>query len=590
MGWWITAAFAQGEGPVDSAEVQRMVDDLQPKVTAYLGRPPIGPLQSGILSRVEVQVAIATPTPAVGTPAPDLPAVQGRVAENVQLAVYVGQTRGLWVVQEAIDELTAHGGVEPALLRPVMRCLLIHELVHAFQHAYGTVPTDGDPDRLAGWNALREGHATAVELELCAAWEGADIARRVAAIHGIDAPGTLDPGATAAPYAWGRSLVRILDGEDPELVWTALAGPPPPWSDIVTDVRPIVGGGWQNPLPVARALRADDPVPTVRSSGLQPLGSLWGDRGGFGLPSVSAGWVVEMPTRVVAVFRTDQPGVAQRLVEKRNEKTQGGGYLLTAGALEGDLEMDRGTLPRLDDRQDVALTLRLDLSPKSGIVGGYHERWVATEYALALVVTRGKAGAGGDDDALDALLDQLPKGPMVEGAMVDLPVLGPWLDGLRARKATVELTPGPQWRLLDAGIAWQRGELAPCGAAFGEVLVPGILRHPEDQAAQAYVCAAAAHETATADRAAVFLGPLPAIPAAIHARGLVDEGRIDDALAILGRTTPTTAEEGRVLTATRVQVAEALRAAGRTTDATQVLATACASSDGPPPEACGSAL
>lgn len=610
--WWWSWAIAHGQAAVtvDGDELDRMVAELYPRVAAHVGRPPAGVLRSGILPLERIRAAVRAPTPVIGARAPSLETVEptSDLVERSRLAVYVGQLRGIYLVQETIESLFATQDLEPGQLRPILRCLVVHELVHALQHAYGGAPTEGRPDLVAGQLALREGHATAVGLELCAAWEGPDTARRVSAIQGVDAVGTLDPASPATPYAWGRSLAEMLIREDPELMWAALVSPPPGWTDIVHDLRPILGGGWEDPAPITAALEVLG-APKARPHPDTPrtLGPILG-AAGFDLPPATAGWFARTGSgAVVAAYRMDGSAalIAARAEQARRQST----FPVELGTMD-PVYVAESEIPRLEKRDDVIRTLRLGLSATH--MPPYRERWVATDHVLALVVTRDTGSANAAVRALEVLLDQLP-GPPGTPTEASLPSLAGWLADVRAHRPSVEATPDPEWRQLDAAAAWQHGVVAPCGPAFGDVLVAGAVREPEAWARAAYDCAAAAQEPGTADRAVVFLEELPAIPAAIHAQALGVATRFDDALAVLDRATPTTPAERRAVTDVRMevlgaarrwtelavaaalpdgstelrlQVAVMLRELGRTDEATHLFALACFIGEGPPPAPC----
>ncbi|MBX2802587.1 MAG: hypothetical protein KTR31_33215 [Myxococcales bacterium] len=400
----------------------------------------------------------------------------------------------------------------------ILRCTLVHELVHALQHQYGTSPTRLSGDRRDGMHALWEGHATHVASTWCERNEGPLIARLVAMEHGIHVSGSYKPVHTLAKPVWGRALVAELDAEDPQLVWTALADQPPSWDDLSSHWA----GAWTDPAPLEDTLRAlgsaevsTEPmtpgpvlIPLLR---IDPeIELLPAARAGIGATSVA------MPPAVAAMFLFDEP--ASHLVGRRASMQSG------------------TTLRRLQRRQDVQRAWMV-ANHRDGL--SMSEVWIASGHVLILLVQINVAFPA--------------RGPL-QRTLVDLvervPTTRPPTDGMSAAMETwlVELrdTPTPRAPVLGwdyrehrATKAVRSGSPTACADWFDDALQPGAVADPTPFARAALRCATQTEELALVRRAVALIESIDAVTGSHHGRAFVDNQRWADALEMADKAEKT---------------------------------------------------
>jgi hypothetical protein len=596
MWGWLWAAVASGSDPdaLSDEVLAELVAELTPIVAEAAGRPLPGPVAVAMSTHDAVSAQLAQGPPALGEPAPvDLepPEPPRRVTEGA-LGVHLPHA-GIFLLRDGLDDLIARRGLAREEVLPVVRCVLAHEIVHALQHAYSDSTGDDTPEQRLGRAALLEGHATLVGLRVCAALEGDAIARRVETAQGLDAAPTAPVDSPSLRYGYGRALAERLEAEDPERLWSALVAPAPSWADVLSVVRPALGGGWEDPQPVSDALAVLGRAEAVPSAdGFAALARLVAPPGIVG-PRVHGGWMYRSDDEreTLAVFRLD-PGEAAELVHRRRVEVRGHS-IAAVGVIPGSIRKLRA-VPRIPDAR-VENGLRVSVFTTSG--ARYVEHWYASDLAVVIHAARSpKVGVGAIEAELVALLAALPATSPALPA--DLGPLEGWLD--RVRGAAPPLVPGVDWRMLRARAAAQAGAERPC-AVFDDVLARDAALVPQPLWRAAYRCALLTGEFTVADRLGPGMTLVDARLTADHASRLLAMGRPEDALAALDRAGPgpldvvaalvdlrlaALAQAARfdALTdlalkggspAARVAAAEALAQAERGEDAQRILAVVC---------------
>lgn len=543
LGWCVWPVLASS---IDRDEAQAMVDALVPEVEALTGRSFVAPPRVGIASRARLRPALIGP-PVVILP-PDHPApawsppeAEVRAAEHLldnALAIYAPRKERIYVVKEGIEELFVEIGLEPEALRPLVRCVLVHELVHVLQHQHG-VDAPTDPDEADGALALREGHAVWVASEHCASEEGEAIASLMDTVQGIELLASLSEDDAAARYGWGRLLAGALQEEG--LIWAAMSAPPPRWSDVVADLAPDPAPQWREPTALAGALRRIGARPSGREvpQPLTPasLSAFLGVRPGVDpIPRASGGWLLEaeLADAAVVALHFEEPGTPAELIAQRRRAIRTGqGALVvffpSTGALTSKITVRSvGSLLRDDD---VTEAIRIRVRTSRG--AAYTEHWVATERRLLISFLSGsQLDPGEAPAALLALLGELP-GARDEPPQLE--ALAPWMDAVRAASARISPTSSWQYRLQQASDGIDAGRPEPCTAAFADVLVDGAVPDPAPYAVAAFRCAAARGEPSLARAAMGRLDELEPGPAVFLSWHLIDAGQPGQALAILDR-------------------------------------------------------
>jgi hypothetical protein len=174
-----------------------------------------------------------------------------RAAETMTLATYAPEERVTLVCEENVDELARRLGLEPAERDALLGAVLVHEAVHAADHAVHDWPAVlaglGTGPEIEAYDAVLEGHAQHVARAACAGtdWEEgflratAEIGRvpeRRPDDAGLDFARRRIATANLARYLDGERFVRALAerGGD-EAVTRALTEPPP---DLETLLHP----------------------------------------------------------------------------------------------------------------------------------------------------------------------------------------------------------------------------------------------------------------------------------------------------------------------------------------------------------------
>jgi hypothetical protein len=608
---WIWAAAAAAPTEPDAAALEAMLQEQLPQLGAQVGRQPVGNLRLGVLTREQLLLAMVQPPPHFSdrTLSVEIPSWADEHLQIMQaqaLAVYVPSMQGIYLVQENLEEVFRQDGLPAEMLTPLVRCLVAHEIVHALQHQYGTRAELEDADLGKGWEALAEGHATLEGMEWCEAHEGPVVARMARELQGIDSAGTMDPGSPTAPYGLGEALVRTLRQEDPELVWAALSAPAPSWTAIVADIRPMLGAGWEDPAPVREALAAlGVGAGELSGVGLQPIAPLVG-ASPWGMPGISASWLFrdEQKQMALLVARSSEAGTFAPLLDQREQQLGGQSELVLAAELpEGYLSVRGGPATGIEDPRLVR-TLRVRVNHPGPVP--YREHWLATDRLLVVLAALEHTPAlRHPNEVLVELLQQLPDREPAATLPAE-PALAGWLQQVRAVKPSVLPRPAPGWLLADAARSWKEGERAPCSRTFADVLVSDspAAAGLEPWTRAAYLCAVGVQDLAVAERAAARLPSLEPLPAARHAWMLLEEERVEAALAVLDRAdrAELDADETRALVDARLaalgrtgsweamaklarqggspelrlQVAEALEQVGRGREAREIRGLACA--------------
>jgi len=95
--------------------------------------------------------------------------IRARAARDVDraLALYLPDDGDIYLNSDAVQKAFADAEASGALLQPVVRCVIAHELTHALQDQVAAVPWEDDDDLLERSEFLREGQAMQIELQLC---------------------------------------------------------------------------------------------------------------------------------------------------------------------------------------------------------------------------------------------------------------------------------------------------------------------------------------------------------------------------------------------------------------------------------------
>ena len=571
VGLGLSAAIAQ---PIDKTEAQRLVDDLVPEVVQRAERAFLRPPTVGIETRERLYERLLEPpveamidslvTP--GAPAPWRPPEEEvrRIDFMVAnaLAMYVGRDETIYVVKEAFEELSREFELGGDTLRPLLRCVLVHEMVHVLQHQYG-VEDAATADQRRGLLAVREGHAEAVASDYCGEVEGKAIARLVDAIGHVELEASLTATSEAALYGWGRRLARSLQTED--LVWPAMVAPAPSWTSIVEAIEPTLPPAWRSGEPLQEMLEGLDdtirefegPVPASPTTQLLPF--FQGRWGADAMPRARGGFVIEARTgrreMIALAFLLDQPGQADRLIERRlhslkaarRERTPAMVYDRVSGMLARPIRAR--TIP-------TSPGMAVRITARSTGDGPYQEYWFATERRLLFLASTGRRLQESEILAgLQRLLEQLPA---ERGQPLALADLGDWAVRLR----TIEPPRIPSWTYLFERSAKRvvEGDRGACSEHFDPFLRRGAVPDVVAYAGPAFACAAVAEDLPLAQRAHRLLPEVDPYAAVFWASRLANRHRPREALVMLAKADVARAgDRALALAETSVRTVAAVR-------------------------------
>lgn len=427
-------------------------------------------------------------------------------------------------LEERWDSVQQDLALSDVQLHGLLRCTLVHELVHALQHQYGVSPAAFEGDRRRGMSALWEGHATHVESQWCQEEEGVAIQRLERALSQTDIPQTLGPGATATLHAWGAALVAELEAEDPELVWTALAGHPPSWSTWAdgrpppwSPSQPLVDGlvdlGWS-----PDSLRVDATSPALLLLNVlqmeSDLDELPDGRAGVGVVAVD-----DHGFGLAGAMVLDGPAGPwiERLARDRRRDTRARWHQRPPRGLRRTHGVDRALL-LVGHRPAVT------------------QAWIARGPLLLIVALSGPPPAT-LQETLGTMLDGMPRLPEPPPGIPD--TLTPWRMQLRGARDTVAPVVGWGYRAHRAQLAAKAGSACACTHQFDAVLQPGAVPDPGPFARAALRCAVGRHEPALVDRALTLADAIDPDVAAHHGRALVRARRWSEVVELMDRTLPT---------------------------------------------------
>lgn len=309
----LALVLAARAATITEADASRMVDDLAPLVEEAAGRTFVERPRIGIASRSAIagRMRRSRRFSADDGGARDLADVLG---------IYLFGTQEIFLVSDSIERLFTAARYGPALLEPLTRCVVAHELVHALQHQRAAHSVEAE-DEVA--RALLEGHADHVAGQVCG--EGVAWLDRV---QGLDVPASRSADDRIAfAYGYAEAFVRRLEEVAGRAgVWSLLEGAPPP-RDLIARVGGTgLPGGWADPgilAPIGLAAGAN-PDGELRAEALAPwdaLGQL-APRAGTLVGVGGLGWrseVGEHQVQVLAFLLSDERA-ARRFLHARREE------------------------------------------------------------------------------------------------------------------------------------------------------------------------------------------------------------------------------------------------------------------------------
>ncbi len=608
-------AGARAEAP----DARALLEALVPAVERAEGRRFVAVPEVAVASQREVQRMLERKTRDRPGAAPEWMADYDRLLGDEAIAVYSYSDETIYLIDEAIS------GLEPDMrrwgvaARPVLECVLVHELLHALQHQYAPwVTADGSGRALAAL-ALIEGHAELAALSYCRDEqpEAAGYFSTLSAPLPVRYGPAPEDRATLI-YGYGLALARQLqDAGGRGAIWAALQDPPG-LALIRAAAAPSPAAGWDDPellrslseaLLPAGGWEISDEGPSLTA--LEPLLTPTADPP----PGALAGRAMiarsGLETALLTALMLPTARDAEALVQRRSRA-------LEAARRDPELSLYFLGQPRvrtpwqLKTRRLRALerggeTLRLELP-------GYREYWA----------TRGSVVLAGFFDGVD--ISQRDFAELLEGLAAAAatepppprppdPALGEWI----AQMAAAGAADGPrlswQYRLDQLADRLEAGDLTACTEA-AEAAAVGLPEHKRAELdAAVYGCAVLVQSLEGADAALARGGaPIDAAAGHDHALMLRDAGRREEALALLDRIGDSPdpalnrslrslrmvllAELGRLDEAAamararegdparRAYVASELARSGRTPEAAVLLAECCPLLDGAPRVLC----
>jgi len=575
--WFLLSVVARGQA-VDVASASAMVRDLVPEVERRAGRafvrvPEIAiDTRAGLRARLlqpPVRLVFAANLGKTDEPPEPPPEHVERVDHLVThaMAVYVGREEKIYLVGNTIRDIGRSLQLKGETLRPLLRCVLVHELVHALQHQYG-VHDVGDADLVRGRSALKEGHATYVADQYCEDVEGPAMTRLLDVIQGLELEASLPADGGSAVYSWGRRLVRALIDEG--LVWSAMVSPAPSWSAIVDAIRPTHPPAWRSAAPLRTAIerldRGTEELPEAAPASPTTLltSYFWGDLGRFEMPRALAGFVLEGEAGdedlLLATFLLEQPGAPEDLVKLRRahvlQARQRGVPLMVYEKASGMLARTPKAKLRDVGLPGVLSTLRVRARTTGD--GPYQEYWFATERRLVFFASSGQKMRERDIVAsIGGLLSEM-SGDL--GAPLDPGAMGDWVQSVR--EVDPKISRHPSWSYLLDRVSHRvaRGERGACLSVFDRPLRDETIPDRVPYARSAFSCAAVAGDVTLAQRALPFLSEAEPFAAVSLAAQLVNDRRPREALAMLDKADVDGTESLELIrAATEIRISAAVR-------------------------------
>ncbi len=265
--WALCTATAAS--PVTEAELRVMVEEVVPAVEAFAGAtfrelPEVVLADAEVLGRVVYDEQRHLLAAKGQTDATEADVAAERTAEQLAGAFagkYGFLDRRLYVSAEGLEVALAIEGYPEWMLRPALRVVLAHELVHALQDQQvdldRSVIAAPSPDAVMALNCLVEGHAVWVAEQVGAELGLDEAVAAVADLLGTDTPfrRRMDPREFQQRYVYGlgRDFVawHVAHG-GVDAVWAVLAAPPDTTARIVAPWTPA---GSSLPAPSDRERR-----------------------------------------------------------------------------------------------------------------------------------------------------------------------------------------------------------------------------------------------------------------------------------------------------------------------------------------------
>jgi hypothetical protein len=244
---WATAA---GASTVTEAELRVMRDEVAPVVAEVAGMefrelPEIVLADSGLLARV----VLAEQRHLLTASGQGASVEAQRDAEETATAMapaFAGKygflDHRLYVSVEGLEDALAIQGYPAWLLRPALRVVIAHELVHALQDQQvdlgRSVLAAPSGDAVMALNCLVEGHAVWVHEQVGARLGLDEAVTAIDELLGTDTPfrRRMDPREFQQRYVYGLgrdSVAWHADHGGTTAVWAVLASPPPSTAGIV---------------------------------------------------------------------------------------------------------------------------------------------------------------------------------------------------------------------------------------------------------------------------------------------------------------------------------------------------------------------
>ena len=160
------------------------------------------------------------------------------------IGFYTYADRQIFLVTSGAEELYENFIVPEDLERPLIECVLAHELVHALQHQYQPLPDITQADQETVARMLREGHANLISRTVCTD----EVVQRFFRFNdGLDILAVQGVGQeNSFLYGYGERYLELLVSlHGPEAGWCALSQPPPSREAIAAAVDPLLLQGWR---------------------------------------------------------------------------------------------------------------------------------------------------------------------------------------------------------------------------------------------------------------------------------------------------------------------------------------------------------
>lgn len=248
----IPTTLARG---VDEAELRGIIEQLRPRVEAATGRTFESLPKSAIDDRAHVRATLVE-RPPWATPETWDAAAAGRRADLVltnALAIYSPNHDTLFLLSDAMREAFSSVEAGGDLVRPIVQCVVAHELTHALQYRTVARPfLDAGQDLRS--RLPIEGHASWVEQRVCP--EKGRAAHD--ALTGRELLGSVDrDDAYVYTYMLGAELVdAYVQRYGNEAWWWRLDQPAPTPDAVHTIADARLVKQWRDAAPLGEALRA----------------------------------------------------------------------------------------------------------------------------------------------------------------------------------------------------------------------------------------------------------------------------------------------------------------------------------------------